>query len=377
MNAPSRSRHLDAQRHKDDSESGVITGDADASEQLMEAIREASRNRKPLAICGGNNKAFYGRKTEGTPISVAAHAGILSYEPTELVLTARAGTSLALVESVLAEHRQIIPFEPPHFGATATLGGAVACGLSGPRRPFIGAARDFVLGVTVLTGRGQRLCFGGQVMKNVAGYDIARLMTGSVGTLGVLLDVSIKVLPSPQTEITLALEQNPTSAIETMNALAARPLPLSAACTYEGIVYVRLSGPASAVGAAHQSIGGSEIDGLSLWQGIREQTHPFFSGSKPVWRLSIPSATPPIDLPGTMLTDWGGAQRWLRTDTTAAAIRAAVDRVGGHATLFRGHDGRGEIFHPLSPALLRLHRRLKAAFDPQQILNPGRMYEEF
>lgn len=376
MNAANRSRHLDAEQRSDDRQSTVTSVDNDGSDQLIEAIREATRNRKSLAICGGNNKAFYGRRTDGTPISVAAHAGILSYDPTELVLSARAGTSLALLESGVAEHRQIIPFEPPHFGPTATLGGAIACGLSGPRRPFSGATRDFVLGVTVLTGRGQQLRFGGQVMKNVAGYDIARLMTGSLGTLGVLLDVSIKVLPTPQTEITLALERDPATAIQTMNALAARPLPLSAACTYEGTLYVRLSGTASAVAAARQTIGGSEVDGLSLWQGIREHTHPFFAGSKPLWRLSVPSATPPIDLPAALLIDWGGAQRWLRTDATAPVIRAAVDRVGGHATLFRGHAGRGEIFHPLSPALLRLHRRLKAAFDPQRLLNPGRMYQE-
>jgi glycolate oxidase FAD binding subunit len=377
MNSPNRSRRLDAEQGNGHRLSSVTSADNDGSEQLTEAIQEATRNRNPLAIQGGNNKSFYGRRIDGTTLPVAAHAGILSYDPTELVLSARAGTSLALLESVLAEHHQIIPFEPPHFGPTATLGGAIACGLSGPRRPFSGATRDFVLGVTVLTGRGQRLRFGGQVMKNVAGYDIARLMTGGFGTLGVLLDVSIKVLPAPQSEITLALERNTETAIQTMNALAARPLPLSAAFAYEGILSLRLSGTASAVATARQSVGGTEVDGSSLWPSIREHTHPFFAGAKPLWRLSVPAPTPPIDLPGASLIDWGGAQRWLRSDAKAPAIRAAVERAGGHATFFRGHDGRGEIFHPLSPALLTLHKRLKAAFDPQRILNPGRMYEEF
>ena len=376
MNAPTRSRHLDAEPPKNERQAIVTPVDNDASEQLIEAIREALRDRKALAIYGGNNKAFYGRKTDGTPISTAGHTGILSYDPTELVLTARAGTSLTLIESVLAEHRQIMPFEPPRFGPTATLGGAIACGLSGPRRPFVGAARDFVLGVTVLTGRGQRLRFGGQVMKNVAGYDIARLMTGSLGTLGVLLDVSIKVLPAPQTEITLALERDAETAIQTMNALAARPLPLSAACAYGGILSIRLSGTQSAITTARRTVGGTQVDGSSLWRGICEHTHPFFAGPKPLWRLSVPSATPPIDLPGAFLIDWGGAQRWVRTAATAPVIRAAAERIEGHATFFRGHDGRGEVFHPLSPALLRLHRRLKETFDPQRILNPGRMYEE-
>lgn len=376
MKAPNESLQLSAEQQQDDRESLGIPSDNDQSDQLIDAIRQASSHRKPLAIRGGNTKAFYGRSTGGTPFSVAEHAGLLSYDPPELVLTARAGTSLALLESVLAEHRQILPFEPPHFGSTATLGGAVASGLSGPRRPFVGATRDFVLGVTILTGGGQRLRFGGQVMKNVAGYDIARLMTGSLGTLGVLLDVSVKVLPAPQKEITLALERDTAAAIQAMNTLAGRPLPLSAACAYEGVLYLRLSGTASAVAAARQSIGGTEVDGSSLWQGIREHTHPFFAGSKPLWRLSVPSATPPMDLPGSTLVDWGGAQRWLRTNDPESVIRAAVERVGGHATLFRGHDGHGEIFHALSPALLTLHRRLKAAFDPQRILNPGRMYEE-
>lgn len=377
MNAPTGSRHLDAEPPTDQRQALVSPADNDASGQLMEAIQEAIRDRKALAIYGGNNKAFYGRRTDSTPISAAGHTGILSYDPTELVLTARAGTPLALIESVLAEHLQVIPFEPPNFGPTATLGGAIACGLSGPRRPFVGAARDFVLGVTVLTGRGQRLRFGGQVMKNVAGYDIARLMTGSLGTLGVLLDISVKVLPAPHTEITLALERDAETAIQTMNALAARPLPLSAACAYGGILYLRLSGTPSAITTARETIGGTTVDGSSLWQGIREHTHPFFAGPRPLWRLSVPSATPVIDdLPGALLVDWGGAQRWLRTDAHAPVIREAVDRVGGHATFFRGHDGRDEVFHPLKTGLLRLHRRLKEAFDPQRILNPGRMYEE-
>ncbi|MGF1615082.1 MAG: glycolate oxidase subunit GlcE [Gammaproteobacteria bacterium] len=376
MNVHDGSAPLQDEPHPDDRHSPPLDADHDRSEQIIETIREASIAHEPLAISGGNNKAFYGRHIVATPLSVGEHTGILSYDPTELVLTARAGTCLALIESVLADHRQVIPFEPPKFGATATLGGAIACGLSGPRRPFAGATRDFVLGVTLVTGQAQRLRFGGQVMKNVAGYDIARLMAGSLGTLGVLLEASIKVLPAPQAEITLVLEhQAEAAAIRTMNALAARPLPLSAACAYEGNLYVRLSGMESAVSAARQRIGGSQVDGTSLWQDIREHTHAFFAGSEPLWRVSVPSAAPVLDLPGHSLIDWAGAQRWLRTNIEAPVIRSTAERLGGHATLFRGHDGRGEVFHPLSPTLLTLHQRLKAAFDPQRILNPGRLYE--
>lgn len=348
----------------------------DCSQALAETVAQAGRNRAPLRIIGSNSKGFYGRETQGKALSMAGHVGIVGYEPTELVLTARSGTPLTLIESALADQEQMLPFEPPHFGPSATLGGAIACGLSGPRRPYIGAARDFVLGVTLLNGQAERLRFGGQVMKNVAGYDVSRLMVGSMGTLGVLLEISLKILPAPQSEITLALEQEAEGAIKRMNALAARPLPLSATCHYQGILYIRLSGTETAVASAQKTIGGTMVDGSSLWQEIREHTHAFFLGPKPLWRLSLPSTTPPLELPGTFLIDWGGAQRWLRADVEAKVIRAAAARNGGYATLFRGQKAGEEVFHPLNPTLLALHRRLKAAFDPLGILNPGRMYRE-
>ena len=349
---------------------------ADRTEVLRESVARAFADAAPLRIRGGDSKAFYGRRAAGEVLDVAGHRGIVAYEPSELVLTARAGTPLAEVEAALAGHRQMLPFEPPHFGPGATLGGTVACGLSGPRRPYAGAARDFVLGAQVVSGRGEVLRFGGQVMKNVAGYDVSRLMVGALGTLGVLLEVSVKVLPAPAHEMTLVLETDARTAIETMNRLAGRPLPISAACHAGDRLYLRLSGSESGVEAARVALGGETADG-SFWQALREHRLPFFAGDGPLWRLSVPPTAPPLDLAGPMLLDWGGAQRWVRSDAGEARVRQVADSAGGHATLFRGGDRGGTVFHPLAPPLAALHRRLKAAFDPAGILNPGRFCMEF
>jgi glycolate oxidase FAD binding subunit len=318
----------------------------------------------------------------GEPLPLSGHAGILNYQPKELVITARGGTPVREIASVLAEQGQLLPFEPPHLedettGIGATLGGTIATGLSGPARPYAGAARDLVLGTRVLTGRGEVLRFGGEVMKNVAGYDIARLMTGAHGTLGILLDVSLKVLPIPAATRTLVQDCTLAEAIERMTRWAARPLPLSATCCDGERLWVRLSGNQSGVAAAAERIGGTLLDesaAARFWWEVREQRHPFFAGEGPLWRLSLPPATPPRSLPGRVLIEWGGAQRWLRTDAPAEVIRPAVAALGGHATLFRGGDRGSEVFHPLSPSLLALHRELKRAFDPRGILNPGRLF---
>ncbi|MCU0937315.1 MAG: glycolate oxidase subunit GlcE [Gammaproteobacteria bacterium] len=349
--------------------------DRDRTDALREAVARACAEQTPLRVRGGDSKAFYGRRTAGQTLDLADHRGIVAYEPSELVLTARAGTPLSEVEAALAAERQALPFEPPHFGPGATLGGTVACGLSGPRRPYAGATRDFVLGVQIVNGRGEVLRFGGQVMKNVAGYDVSRLMVGALGTLGVLLEVSVKVLPAPAREVTVALEANATAAIETMNRLAGRPLPLSAASHAAGRLYLRLSGSERGVEAARASLGGETTDG-GFWEALREHRLPFFAGEGPLWRLSVPPTAPPLDLPGPTLLDWGGAQRWLRTEATAARVCAVAGSAGGHATLFRGGDRDGEVFHPLAPSIATLHRRLKAAFDPAGVLNPGRFYAE-
>ncbi|MEO6697560.1 MAG: glycolate oxidase subunit GlcE [Gammaproteobacteria bacterium] len=351
---------------------------ADISASLQDRVREAAAHKTPLQILGGNTKHFYGRAINGTPLPVREHCGIISYQPSELVITARGGTPLAEIEAALAEHKQMLAFEPPHFGPSATLGGAIACGLSGPRRPYAGAARDFVLGVKILNGKGEILKFGGEVMKNVAGFDVSRLMAGALGTLGVLLEISLKVLPRPQTELTLSFDATPQDAIAMLNAWKTRPLPLSAAC-YDGeSLRVRLSGSDTAVRVAHHKIGGIvEDEGNAFWERIREHQHGFFNDSAPLWRLSVPPATAPLNLPGHWLIDWSGAQRWLKNPLPAEVIRETVARLGGHATLFRNGERKGQVFHPLPSAMLALHKRLKAAFDPHGILNPGHLYTDF
>ncbi len=352
--------------------------DNDFSVELADKVREAADKKMPLRIVGSGTKAFYGRPVEGQPLCVAGHRGIVSYEPTELTVTARAGTPLAELERLLAQKNQMLAFEPPHFGAGATLGGTIACGFSGPRRPYAGAARDFVLGVRIVNGKGECLRFGGEVMKNVAGYDVSRLMVGSLGTLGVLLEVSLKVLPRPAAEVTLAISMDAAEAIQRMNEWAGRPLPLSAACHVGDTLYMRLSGSANAVKAARVKLGG-EIVARSeeFWRKLREHELGFFAGDTPLWRLSLPPACAPLELPGKWLYDWGGAQRWLRSEAPADEIFRTAKQAGGHATLFRGGERGGNVFHPLPPALAALHRRLKQALDPAGILNPGRIGEEF
>lgn len=347
----------------------------DRTGELSAAIQAAMTGNTALNIVGGDSKEFLGRTPRGTRLSTAAHRGILHYEPSELVITARAGTTLRELEHTLAEHAQMLACEPPHFGDNATLGGAVACGLSGPRRPYAGSVRDFVLGCRIINGRGEVLRFGGEVMKNVAGYDVSRLMCGAMGTLGLLLDISMKVLPRPAMETTLAQECTAAVALARMNAWAGRPLPLSAAM-YDGEqLRFRLSGAASAVKAARQHMGGEPVtDADGFWRDLGELRHGFFADATPLWRLSLPPASAPLDLPGKSLIDWGGAQRWLLSSADEGLIRAAAVAAGGHATLLRGGTRDAERFHPLPANLLALHRSLKQAFDPAGIFNPGRLY---
>ena len=346
---------------------------------MQERVLAAAADRESLQIIGSGSKLFLGRKPTGEPFDVTSHKGIVSYEPKELVVTACCGTPLAELETTLSEQGQMLPSEPPHFGPSATLGGAIASGLSGPRRPYAGAVRDYILGIRLLNGRGEIQRFGGEVMKNVAGYDISRLVTGAMGTLGVILDASLKVVPIPACEMTLVQEKTAKDAIFTMNSLAGKPLPLSGGC-YDGKrLYLRFSGARSAVDASRRQLGGDLVEGgEQFWMQLREQQHSFFShGLDPLWRLSIRSATPPIPLDGKWFIDWGGAQRWLRTHVSALEIRRTAIEAGGHATQFRGGDRNGEVFHPLPSALAKLHLRLKQVFDPQGLFNPGRLYPDF
>ncbi len=344
--------------------------------QLTERIKLHAASNKPLAIHGGNTKAFYGGAASGEAIDMRAYSGIIDYEPKELVLTVRAGTTLTEIETTMARDNQMLPFEPPHFAEGATIGGTVATGLSGPRRPYTGAVRDFVLGTRIVNGKGEDLNFGGRVIKNVAGYDVSRLMTGAMGTLGVLLDISFKVLPKPSAETTLRFEMDEAAAIVQMNQWAGKPLPVSAASWCDGVMMLRLSGAVAGVKAAREKIGGEVIDetvASAYWRGLRDHRAGFFQTDAPLWRLSVPSTIPPLALNLPQLIEWGGALRWVTGATDARALRASVEAIGGHVTLFRGGDKSVGVFHPLQPTLTTIHRNLKAAFDPENILNPGRM----
>jgi glycolate dehydrogenase FAD-binding subunit len=343
---------------------------------MRERIRDAADRKLALRLRGGGSKDFYGNTPRGEVLDTRGHAGITDYESSELVITARCGTPLAELEQALAAERQGLAFEPPHFGA-ATFGGCIAAGLSGPRRAAAGALRDFVLGVKLVDGRGRVLEFGGRVMKNVAGYDVSRLLAGSLGTLGLIVEASVKVLPQPAMERTQRLELPQARALEAMNRWAAEPLPISASAWHDDALFVRLSGSAAAVRGALARIGGDELaDASGHWRAMREQTHAFFAGGENLWRLALPSTTPPLALRGAQLVEWSGGLRWLRSSAPAAEIRAAATLGGGHATLFRAADKSAGAFTPLEPVLARLHRSLKQAFDPAGIFNPGRLYAE-
>lgn len=338
-------------------------------------VLEAAAAKRPLRIRGGGTKDFYGQSLDGDTLDTRAYAGIVDYEPTELVITARCGTPLAEIDAALAQHNQMLAFEPPHFGDGATLGGAIATGLSGPRRATSGAARDFVLGAVLLDGAGQVLTFGGQVMKNVAGYDVSRLLAGSMGTLGMMLQHSVKVLPRTRREASLRFTMTEIAALRQLNEWGGMPLPISASCWVDGVLTLRLSGATAAVDAALANLGGALFpDCAPFWAGVREQQHPFFAGDTPLWRLSVPSTTSALVLPGAQLIEWGGALRWLKSDIDAATLRRTVSAAGGHATLFRGGDKSAGVFQPLAPSIARIHGRLKASFDPSHIFNPGRVY---
>lgn len=366
---------------------------------LIDRIRDAHARHRPLVIRGHGSKAFYGNPVEGDPLDTAPLTGVVDYQPQELVLTARTGTPLAEIEARLAEQGQMLPFEPPRFGPhpnplppagegandalhaskamNGTLGGAIAAGLSGPRRAYAGAARDFVLGVRLVDGTGQPLRFGGQVIKNVAGYDVSRLMVGALGTLGLLTEISLKVLPRPMAETSLQFEYTEADAIRRMNEWAGRPLPLSATSWHAGLLVVRLSGAASAVQAAQARLGGEILhDADGFWQRLRDQATPFFD-KRPLWRLAVNPTAAPLALGDAQWIEAGGGVRWLVSDASPAALRETARRHGGHATLFRGEALADGNFVPLAPALAALHGNLKRRFDPHGVFNRGRLYPEF
>jgi len=370
---------------------------SDLSNGLQQTVQAAYQSKTPLNIIGGNSKSWYGRTAVGSPLHVSDHSGIIHYQPSELMITARAGTPLTEIADTLDEHRQRLPFDPPHFGEHATIGGTVACNFSGPRRPYAGSCRDFMLGCRIINGKGEVMRFGGEVMKNVAGFDVTRLMAGSLGTLGLLLDISLKVLPHRLAEQTLTLDADFPAAIEIMNQWAATPLPVTAMAADGKRIYFRICGTPSAVEKSRQQINGDLFeDGWSFWKALREHTLAYFDDPRPLWRFSVPQAAAHIQTEAIDEQDWfigwGGAQRWLRSDLPFDAIQKLAHNAGGTASLFRdknsdknrneNSDGsshgnqEGEVFAPLAPALMQLHRRVKHAFDPANILNPGRMYRE-
>jgi glycolate oxidase FAD binding subunit len=348
--------------------------DFDDSQSLLEQVNQALENATPLRIQGSNSKAFLGRTTAGEILDTRSHRGIVSYDPTELVITARCGTPLSQLTQVLDAAQQMLPCEPPSFGDGATVGGMIACGLSGPRRPWSGSVRDFVLGTRVITGQGKLLRFGGEVMKNVAGYDLSRLMAGSYGSLGLITEVSLKVLPKPRQCLSISLEMDAERALLRLAEWGQQPLPISAACHDGSCLHLRLEGGEGSVSAAHERLGGERLEAC-WWDDLNEQRLSFFDEDQPLWRLSLPHNTPLLSLPGRQLIDWGGAQRWLKSDAEAAYIRQVVDEVGGHATCF-SHGLTDTPFQPLPPALMRYHRNLKQQLDPRGIFNPGRLYAE-
>jgi glycolate oxidase FAD binding subunit len=345
----------------------------DQSEKLQSAVVEALDSKSTLTIIGANSKAFYGREVEADQtLDVSGHSGIVSYDPAELAITVRAGTTLRELEKTLAEHHQELPFEPPDFSGKSTIGGAVAAGLSGPRRPYAGAVRDAMLGAKIINGRGEILEFGGQVMKNVAGYDVSRLLAGSLGTLGVILELSLKSQPIARHQRTYVQTTDATTIFEKFVHLRQHAANITATAFDGERLFVRLIGEQTMAA----SWGGVESleDDTNFWQQIKNQQHSFFQDDKPLWRISLPPATSMLTIPGETLIEWGGGLCWLKSHSPEPEIRDLVLQQGGHATLFRANGLSAEPFQPLPAVLFKLHQQLKKSLDPQGIFNPGKMY---
>lgn len=354
----------------------MTAGDNDIGADLAARVAAAAEAGTPLEIRGASSKRFLGRPPAGEPLSVLEHRGVVRHQPSELVLTARAGTPIDAVEHALREAGQVLPFDPPRFGG-GTLGGAVATGLTGPARAFTGSLRDFVLGVRMINGRGQILRFGGEVMKNVAGYDVSRLMAGALGTLGILLEVSVKVLPAPEHSVTLRMELDRRASGERLAEWFVRGAPITATSHDGSLLRLRLAGSRDGVMAAAAELGGEREPDDGYWESLRDHRLKFFSeGETPLWRLALPPATPEPELDGASLVEWGGQQLWLRSEEAPERIRAAAAALGGHAVLFRGGNREADVFARPDAVTWRLHQRLKEAFDPRGIFNPGRLYAD-
>ena len=347
----------------------------DQTEHICHAVKNALDTNTRLSIQAGNTKSFYGNAIQENILDVSEHQGIIDYEPSELFITARCGTKLKEIENVLSEHNQMLSFEPPHFGDNATLGGAIACGLSGPRRPYYGAARDCVLGAHIINGKAEYLRFGGQVMKNVAGYDASRLMCGSLGTLAIIMQLSLKVIPRPQAEMTLVFEYPQDVALHKMNQWAQTDLPITATYYEEGNLYIRVAGVEMTLKNVKNNLGGSEINGGEfVWQLIKEQQREFFNSSLPLWRVVIPSNCSNLDIQGPSAMEWNGGLRWIKSEEDCKKIFSIAKTNQGHATLFRAKNKPQDSFQPLEKSIKNIHTKIKHAFDPNCVFNPGKMY---
>lgn len=361
-----------------------MLGNDPALQLLIDRVASALAAGIALCIRGGGTKDFYGEAAQGELLDTRVLEGVSSYEPSELVVTARCGTSVVALEALLAEQGQCLAFEPPHFAAGSTVGGMVASGLSGPSRAAMGSLRDHLLGATMLNGRNEVLSFGGQVMKNVAGYDVSRLLAGSLGILGVILEVSLKVVPVAPSTATVRFDMNVADALARLHHWGGKALPLNASAWWDGTLVLRLSGARAAVNAAKSTLGGEPVEpelAQAFWSGLRNHGDPFFAGARDavgsgrtLWRLSVPQTAPALKLAGEQLIEWGGAQRWLCSDLPAATVRDTAAQAGGHATMFYAREKDSGAFAPLCAPLDRIHRELKKAFDPSGIFNPGRLY---
>jgi glycolate oxidase FAD binding subunit len=347
--------------------------DNNLEQVLQQQVVDAVTRGMPLQIKAGGSKSFYGNALDAEHLELGLHSGIVDYDPAELVITLRAGCKLVEVEALLAENKQMLGFEPLQLGPDSTIGGAVATGLAGPRRAYAGGVREFILGARILSGRGEIMNFGGRVIKNVAGFDVSRLMVGALGTLGVILELSLRLIPCFETEQTLGFEHSSSQAhTKWINALSSKPLPLSASLWYAGRSYLRLSGSRQGVASAAQQLGGEEEQ--DIWPAMRQQKHEFFATEGSILRLSLPQTCEQFLSDEVKLLEWGGAQRWMYGDNDLQTLRHKVEKLGGTVCVYRSATPGTEVFHPLDEPMMKLHRSLKTSFDPEGILNPGRLY---
>jgi glycolate oxidase FAD binding subunit len=344
----------------------------DLSRDIATRVGAAFKTGSPIGIAGAGTKSFLGRPSpSASALDVTGHRGIIEYDPAELILVARAGTPLQEIEDLLDSRQQMLGFEPPFIAQGATLGGAVAAGLAGPRRAYSGAVRDFILGASFVNGKGEIITSGGKVMKNVAGFDLFRPMAGSMGTLGVLLKVALRIVPRPEVEETLLHEETDEStALEKMNRWAMQTQAISATAWDGEVIRIRLSGSPAGLAHGRAQIGGDRLTETGYWNDLNNFHLDFFKQEGRLWRIALAPMCGPVNDSAPQLIDWGGAQRWLISDAPHDEIRDRVARLGGHASCY-SDDPALPTFHPLQGDLLAINQAFKAALDPAGILNPG------